>query len=160
VPDAPTPLTVRPIRPADAPLLEAGLARLSPQSVYQRFLSPKPRLSRRELRYLTEVDGVMHHALVALDADGDLVAVGRWVRDADRPEEAEIAIVVADCLQRRGVGRGLGLALADAACAHGVRRFTATILPGNRAAERLLAVVQERLEARPCSDPSPVLAAA
>jgi RimJ/RimL family protein N-acetyltransferase len=144
-------LLIRPIRPADAELLDAGLRQLSPQTVYRRFLAPKPSFSRRELRYLTEVDGVQHVALVALDANDPtrLIAVGRWVR-LDDPEVAEIAVVVGDPWQRMGVGRRLGLELADAACRLGVRRFTATMLADNAPAHRLLRLAQERLDARPC----------
>jgi GNAT superfamily N-acetyltransferase len=53
-------------------------------------------------------------ALLARSPDV-VVGVGRWVRDADAPGEAEIAIVIADDLQDRGVGTALGRELADAA---------------------------------------------
>jgi GNAT superfamily N-acetyltransferase len=141
-------LLLRPIAPDDKELLVAGLGRLSDRSVYQRFLSPKPRLSSSELRYLTEVDMLDHYALVAVLAKRPdlLVAVGRWVRDDERPWEAEVAIVVADDLQGRGVGRTLGTALADAAIERGVRRFTATMLPENRAAHRLFAGLAHHME--------------
>src|SRR3954454_13196419 len=49
---------IRPVTADDAPLLEAGFARLSVRSRYQRFLSPKNSLSPAELRFLTDVD---HH---------------------------------------------------------------------------------------------------
>lgn len=130
-------LRLRDISPDDKAGLVAGLAALSPSSVYARFLMPKPRLTTAELRYLTEVDGDAHAALVAVDARGALVAVGRYVRWADDPEAAEIAVVVADDLQGRGVGTWLGLALADRARAAGITRFTATMLPDNVAALRL-----------------------
>jgi protein lysine acetyltransferase len=141
-------LLLRPIRPDDKEMLVAGLGRLSDRSVYQRFLAPKPRLTTSELRYLTEVDMLDHYALVAVLAKHPevLVAVGRWVRDEERPWEAEVAIVVADDLQGRGVGRALGSALADAAIERGVRRFTATMLPGNRAAHRLFAAISQRMD--------------
>src|SRR3954469_12422372 len=92
-----TELLVRPISPADKALLAAGLTRLSETSIQRRFLGPKPRLTSSELRYLTEVDGHDHFAIVAVDAAGDIVAVARWVRDHDDPLSAEAAIVVADC---------------------------------------------------------------
>src|ERR1700712_1990894 len=89
-------LLVRRIAPADKDALVAGLGRLSERSVYQRFLSPKPRLTASELRYLTEVDFTDHYALVAVLARSPaiVVGVGRWVRSADVPSDAEIAIVV------------------------------------------------------------------
>src|SRR4051812_50162136 len=57
---------IRPIAPDDKALLQDGLQRLSPESVRRRFLGPKARLSAAELRYLTEVDGRDHIALVAV----------------------------------------------------------------------------------------------
>jgi RimJ/RimL family protein N-acetyltransferase len=124
---------------------------LSQRSAYQRFLSPKHTLAAAELRYLTEVDFRDHVAFVAvLAAEPDvLVGVGRWVRLVSDPEVAEIAFVVADDLQHRGLGTALGEALADAARERGVKRFVATMLPDNLAAHRLFArLAQERSTAR------------
>jgi RimJ/RimL family protein N-acetyltransferase len=141
-------LLIRPIRPDDKDALVAGLGRLSERSVYQRFLSPKPRLTASELTYLTEVDFTDHYALVAVLARRPdvMVGVGRWVRDADAPQTAEVAIVVADDLQGRGVGTTLGRWLARTAVQRDVTRFTATMLPSNRAAHRLFATISEQLE--------------
>jgi GNAT superfamily N-acetyltransferase len=141
-------ILIRPISPDDKAALVAGLGRLSERSVYQRFLSPKPRLSSSELHYLTEVDFVDHYALVAVLARCPevVVGVGRWVRDGSAPADAEIAVVVADELQRRGVGTRLGLKLAQAARDRGVERFTASMLPTNRAAHRLFAKISTQLE--------------
>lgn len=126
----------------------AGLGHLSERSVYQRFLSPKPRLTSSELAYLTEVDFRDHYALVAVlaRAPSVIVGVGRWVRDRETPTDAEIAIVIADDLQGRGVGTTLGTALAEAAIARGVQRFTASMLPENVAAHRLFAKISSRME--------------
>jgi len=143
----PEPL-LRRITPEDKDALVAGLGRLSDRSVYQRFLSPKPRLSSSELAYLTEVDFVDHYALVAVLAQSPdvVVGVGRWVRSADVPTDAEIAIVIADDLQGRGVGTELGRALADAARERGIERFTASMLPTNVAAHRLFAKIATQLQ--------------
>jgi RimJ/RimL family protein N-acetyltransferase len=141
-------LLLRPIAPEDKDALVAGLGRLSERSVYQRFLSPKPRLTSSELRYLTEVDFVDHYALVAVLArsPGVVVGVGRWVRDAHTPGDAEIAVVIADDLQGRGVGTTLGRALTQAARERGIERFTASMLPSNRAAHRLFAKIATELQ--------------
>jgi RimJ/RimL family protein N-acetyltransferase len=141
-------IALRRIAPADKNALVAGLGRLSERSVYQRFLSPKPRLTAHELRYLTEVDFQDHYALVAVLAGAPdvVVGVGRWVRDRSAPTDAEIAIVIADDLQGRGVGTALGGALADAAVARGVERFTASMLPSNTAAHKLFTKISSRLE--------------
>jgi len=135
-----TALRIRPIRPDDKDALVRGLARLSPESVHRRFLAPKRAFSVGELRTLTEVDGVDHVALVAVlphDPD-ELVAVGRFVRDAGRPDTAEVAVVVGDPLQHRGIGRLLMEQLARRAREVGIERFTATMLGTNLPALRLL----------------------
>jgi GNAT superfamily N-acetyltransferase len=139
---------IRPIRPGDKALLAAGMEHLSARSAYQRFLVPKSELTAAELRYLTEVDFVDHVAFVAVrPAEPDvLVGVGRWIRSTDDPAVAEIAFVVADDLQRRGLGTALAEALAEAARERGVRRFVATMLPDNMAAHRLFALVAQERE--------------
>ena len=144
------PVVFRPIRPDDKERLRVGLARLSLRSQHQRFLAPKPRLSARELRYLTEVDGRDHVALVAVLAEDPerLVGVARFIRLPEDPATAEAAIVVADELQGRGLGRELGRRLADEARARGVRRFTATLLGDNMASHRLFEAVCERVSTR------------
>jgi RimJ/RimL family protein N-acetyltransferase len=145
-----TRVAIRPIRPDDKLELAAGLRRLSDESVQRRFLAPKTRFSQSELRYLTEVDGHDHVALVAerLDGSGDERAAGvaRFVRLPEDPETAEMAIVVTDALQGRGLGSLLADALAEAALAHGVRRFSATVLSENYAVQRLLSRISRKLE--------------
>lgn len=147
---------VRYIRPDDKPRLAEALTHLSPQSIYRRFLSPKPRFTSSELRYLTEVDGHDHLALVALPADdpGCIVAVARYVRHEGDPHAAEAAVVVGDSFQGRGLGKLLALRLADEAAAHGIRRLTATILAENVPARRLMAAISERLERGPLAGPA------
>jgi RimJ/RimL family protein N-acetyltransferase len=141
---------IRPITADDKALLVRGMASLSPQSARLRFLAPKHRLSLAELRYLTEVDQVDHYALVAVLADDPttLAGVGRWVRDRDHPDAAEVAVLVGDCYQRQGLGTALGNALADGARALGIARFNAVMLPENTAARRLFAHISGRLSTR------------
>ena len=142
-----TQVLLRPIRPDDKLGLDAAFARLSPESRRLRFLGPKPRLTTAELRYLTAVDGRDHVALVAVPthAPAFIMGVGRYVRDAERPDTAEVAVVVGDPIQGQGLGRHIGLALADVARENGIRRFTATMLSDNRASHALFARISERL---------------
>jgi RimJ/RimL family protein N-acetyltransferase len=145
-----TPVLVRPIRPEDKPLLVRGLSELSELSVHRRFLSAKPRFTSAELRYLTEVDGTDHVAVVA-QRPGEchrLLGVARWVRLQDDPETAEIAIVVADDWQGRGVGSLLAVAVAEEARHRGIRRFSATMLSDNVPARRLMAKLAGHLDRR------------
>ena len=141
-------VAVRPIEPGDKGLLVDGLRLLSPESQYRRFLSPKPRFSSSELRYLTEVDGIDHVALIAVEADdpSHIVGVARFIRDRERPDTAEFAIVVGDHYQGHGAGRALARLLVHEAQARGIRRFTATTLGDNAPVQRLIASIAEHLE--------------
>jgi GNAT superfamily N-acetyltransferase len=139
-----TEITIRDIRADDKDLLAAGYARLSERSRLRRFLGPKPRLTASDLRYLTEVDGLNHYAIVAMRGR-DIVGVARWVRLVDDPEEAEAAIVVGDSLQGNGLGKILARRLADAARERGVRRMRASIMSDNPPALALMRVIASRL---------------
>ena len=137
-------------RPDDKENLESALGRLSPESRHKRFLAPKPRFNSAELRYLTEIDGVDHAAILAvLAGDPDaIVGVARDDRLRDLPDTAEVAIVVGDRFQGQGLGRELGRRLADEARERGIDRFTATLLGDNVAAHRLFHSISDRLEGR------------
>lgn len=94
--------TLRDIRPDDKPALERFHARLSEETKYRRYHAHKGDLTRGDLRFLTEVDGHEHVALVA-EHDGELAGVVRGV-GGGREGEAEVAVVVRDDLQGTGVG--------------------------------------------------------
>ena len=145
-----TRLAIRPIRAADKAELTAGLGRLSPTTVHKRFMSPKTRFSSSELRYLTEVDGHRHAALVAEEADPPhrIVAVARYAELPDEPGTADVAIVVGDRLQGQGLGSVLAAHLAEEAARNEIRGFSATMLSDNRAAHRLMAQLAGHLERR------------
>jgi RimJ/RimL family protein N-acetyltransferase len=142
-----TQLVVRPIERGDGALLTAGVDGFSAETMRRRFLAPKHGLSRSELRYLTDVDFIDHHAVVAVHRDDPqrLAGVARWVREKDDPEAAEMAIVIADELQGKGLGTQLGFVLVDAALRHGVKRFTATMLAENVAARKMFARISREL---------------
>jgi hypothetical protein len=74
------------------------------------FSVPKARFSDAELCYLTEVDGRDHVAIVAVleDEPSQLAAVGRFVRNPQRRDEAEVAVIVGDPLQGMGLRRTSG----------------------------------------------------
>jgi GNAT superfamily N-acetyltransferase len=143
-----TEVFVRPIAADDKALLAWGHDHLSAASVHARYLVAKPHLSAAELRYLTEIDGIDHFALVAVMADdhSQLAGVARFIRLTDEREIAEVAIVVGDDLQRRGLGKQLGLMLADAARERGIMRFSAIMLSENTAAHRIFQAISQRLE--------------
>lgn len=140
-------ILVRPISTADGPLLLDGFARLSSESRHLRFLGGKGALTATDVRYLTDVDHSDHEAVVALDLAGRGVGVARFVRDPKHRHAAEVAIVVVDEWQRRGVGTQLLSRLARRADEEGISCFTGTMAQGNtsvsalvRAAGALMAV--------------------
>ncbi len=134
---------LRLVRPEDKPLIEEGFAQLSKESRYMRFFAAKDHLTADELRYLTEIDGENHFALGAVAVDADRgeqgLGVARFVRLADEPDVAELAVTVIDAAQRKGLGRILCERLIAAAHERGVRRFRAEILASNAA---MLALVR------------------
>jgi acyl-CoA synthetase (NDP forming)/GNAT superfamily N-acetyltransferase len=128
---------VRPITVEDADRLRAFHSSLSPETVYFRFFAPYPVLSQRDVERFTTVDYVDRVALIALVGD-DIVGVVRY--DRIGPDDAEIAFVVRDDHQGRGLGSVLLEHIASAGRERGVRRFTAEVLPNNR---KMLAVFEE-----------------
>jgi GNAT superfamily N-acetyltransferase len=132
---------IRRLTRADAPVLAEAFGRLSRESRDLRFLGGKPRLSRRELEYLTEVDGHDHEALGAVDAASGIgVGVARFVRLSPGSDVAEVAVTVVDDWQRRGLGTVLLEELTERAQAEGIRRYTALVSHDN---EAVMAILQD-----------------
>ncbi|WP_426573058.1 GNAT family N-acetyltransferase [Aquihabitans sp. McL0605] len=123
-------MAVRPIRPDDAERIVAFHERQSPESIYFRFFSPRPRLSERDLDRFTRVDYVDRMAFVGLIGD-DLVGVARYDRHRAR-SDAEVAFFIDDAHHGRGMATVLLEYLAAAAREAGISGFTASVLPQNR----------------------------
>jgi acetyltransferase len=143
-----TQLYVRHVKPGDRDLIAKAWSLLSEESQRKRFLAPKPRLTGSDLRYLTEIDGHDHVALIALrlNEPGRLVGVARYVRLREDPETAEVAVTIADPMQGQGIGTKLGILLADEARGRGIKRFSASVLTDNAPALRLMSTLSDRLE--------------
>lgn len=118
-----------PIQPSDEDRLHEFHHRLSPETIRRRFLYVHPELSPAELRRFTHVDHVDREAIVAV-ADGEIVAVARFDR-SDSGLDAEVAFVVADSWQGRGLGTALLSRLAARARDVGITRLIAATLPDN-----------------------------
>ncbi len=128
-----TRLRLRPIRPDDAPRLVEHYARLSAHSAYQRFFTVMKRLPPDWARFLAEVDYRRRLALVAERGPREapeLIAVARY-EPTDRADTAEVAFVVMDGWQGKGIGTALLGDLLAAAEARGIRRFCAWVLADN-----------------------------
>ena len=132
------PVTIRPIDPGDKDRLATFFSRLSDESRRRRFLGPKPKLSSRELQFLTDVDQCRHVALVAVDADEAIVGVGRYATWHESPDRAEMAFVVLDAWQGRGLGTRLGEHLVARARVSGIAALTGSTLASNTPAKALL----------------------
>jgi GNAT superfamily N-acetyltransferase len=128
-------LVVRAIRPSDEPALRTWFAALSPEARYQRFHAHISELTDDQWRYLTRVNGIDHIGFVASLA-GAPVAVARMIV---MPGDAEIAFLVSDAQQRRGIGSILRDLLVGIARQRGMYRMHAHVLPENLAIRRLLA---------------------
>jgi RimJ/RimL family protein N-acetyltransferase len=107
--------------------------------MYERFMTPLPRLSSSELAYMLGVDHQDHEALLAIDEDGgEAVAVGRLVRLEVSPSAAEAAVLVIDDWRGLGLGKAAFWLLAERARQLGIERFEASMLSDNRAMKAVL----------------------
>ncbi len=125
---------LRPVVPADKERLARGLERLSTESRYLRFGAHVEHLTDKQLRYFTELDYDDHVAWGAIDPehpDQPGMGVARWIRLHEDPEVAEVAVVVADDYQGRGLGTILLAALMHTARARGIRVFRNYVLAQN-----------------------------
>jgi acyl-CoA synthetase (NDP forming)/GNAT superfamily N-acetyltransferase len=119
---------IRPVRADDKELLVEFYARVSDESKYYRFFSPMPVLSEKDVHRFTEVDYVDRVAFV-LTLRGRMIAIGRY--DVVKPGEAEVAFLVEDAYQGRGIAQLLLEHLAQAARERGIHQFVAEVLPDN-----------------------------
>lgn len=126
---------VRPIHPSDADALVRFHEGLSATTVRRRYFTPHAHLTEREVRRFTTVDHRDRVAMVGWRGD-DIVGIGRYDRTPGG-DDAEVAFVVDDALQGRGLGTLLLRHLAGAAVEHGIRRFTADTLFENHAMLRV-----------------------
>jgi acetyltransferase len=135
-------ISLRPIKPEDAPLLLEMFDSMSLRSRYYRFFSPKKTLSREMLVRLTQVDYDRHIALVALSEEEGrerLLGVVRLITEPDR-NRAEFSIAVADPWQGKGIGRKLLKRALDVAVDYGVKKVEGDVLAEN---EQMLGLGRE-----------------
>ena len=125
---------LRPIRREDAPRLQEGFRRLSQLARRRRFLDQVDSLSQEQLAAFTSTDDVNHVAWGALNLEKPEepgIGVARYVRLADDPKAADVAIVIADEYQGRGTGFVLQACLHLSAHRAGIRSFYYDVLSDN-----------------------------
>ncbi|MFD7568603.1 GNAT family N-acetyltransferase [Streptomyces tendae] len=128
---------VRPITVDDAERLVSFYEQVSDESKYYRFFAPYPRLSAKDVHRFTHHDFVDRVGLAAT-IGGEFIATVRYDRigaggtPATAPaDEAEVAFLVQDAHQGRGVASALLEHIAAVARERGIRRFAAEVLPAN-----------------------------
>ncbi|MGW6605559.1 bifunctional acetate--CoA ligase family protein/GNAT family N-acetyltransferase [Streptomyces sp. NPDC055036] len=128
---------IRPITTADAERLVSFYEQVSDESKYYRFFAPYPRLSDRDVHRFTHHDYVDRVGL-AVTVGGEFIATVRYDRIDERglpatapADEAEVAFLVQDAHQGRGVASALLEHIAAVARERGIRRFAAEVLPAN-----------------------------
>ena len=126
---------LRLLQPGDAELLTRFFWRLSTETVYRRFFSPITLPNESLLKRLVDVDHCDREALIALDDQG-IVGVARY--GTGPGESHDIAVVVADDWQGRGLGALLIKRLAHIARLRGISSFHATMLGDNVRAQSLV----------------------
>ncbi|MBR0827586.1 GNAT family N-acetyltransferase [Bradyrhizobium manausense] len=127
-----TPVDIRSLRPADEGDMLAALERTSSQSLQRRFFAMKRHFSDKERAYFMNVDFKSHVALVVVAEDAGrqiIVGGGRYV--VVEPGQAEMAFVVIDAWQGRGIGSLLMRHLIEIARGAGLHELTAEVLPEN-----------------------------
>lgn len=139
-----TAIEFRPILPADAERLERMFHRLSPLTLYRRFFTPITRPNKGMLDRLVHVDYTDRLAIVALVGD-EIIAVARYDR-LPVPDEAEVAVIVEDSWQKRGIATRLLWRLTAAARDRGIGWFIAGVQGENRPMMGLLRVLSDVLE--------------
>jgi RimJ/RimL family protein N-acetyltransferase len=147
-----TPIEIRALRPEDEAGMLAAIDQASAQSLQRRFFVPKRHFSDKERAFFMEIDFKSHVALVACAEDAGrtiIVGGGRYIVSA--PGQAEMAFVVIDAWQGRGIGATLARHLVALAREAGLTELTAEMLSENAAMRRVF----DKLGFRPAARQDP-----
>jgi acetyltransferase len=134
-----TDITIRPIRPEDAELVQAFVRGLSEESKYFRFMNSMQELTETMLVRFTQIDYSREMALIAVTVEQGATAeqnkeielgVARYTINPDG-DSCEFALVVADHIQGKGLGQKLMVALMEAARTKGLKTIDGEVLSNN-----------------------------
>lgn len=123
---------LRPLKHSDGPLLKQFFYTLSPESVYNRFLSPIHDVTDEQVHNFVDIDydKTMAIAAVAVNEYGEeILGVARYVRQDG--QKADVAVVVSDAIQGRGIGTLLLRRITEIARDNGVSTFISIVDPQN-----------------------------
>jgi RimJ/RimL family protein N-acetyltransferase len=141
-------ITIRSLRPEDADDFTTAARRMSAQSLYRRFFAPRREFSESEVSFFVNVNFIKHVALIAVDEGGEhgtIAGGGRYV--VGEPGRAELAFMVVDQYQARGVGAAILRHLVAIARESHLRELTADVLSDNLSMLKIL----ERAGFRPAA---------
>ena len=127
------PLLIRPIQPEDADRERAFVSRLSPETLYFRFMMPVKELSKAMIERFTQIDYGRELALVGIDESVEGAAIRGVARitPTTHPDRCEFAIVVEEAMQGSGLARQLMQRLFAAARSRGYREMEGVVLREN-----------------------------
>jgi acyl-CoA hydrolase/GNAT superfamily N-acetyltransferase len=128
-----TEIDFRPIHPTDEPRMRDLLYNLSQETIYYRFMSHQARFGQRQIQNFVYVDHRKDVAIIGTlpEVYGDeIIVVGRYYLD-EHTNRAEVAFVVRDEWQNRGLGTFVFRHLVNIAKANGITGFTAEVLRNN-----------------------------
>ncbi|MBL7115549.1 MAG: GNAT family N-acetyltransferase [Kiritimatiellae bacterium] len=149
-----TQINFRPIHPTDEPAMRDLFYTLSQQTLYYRFMKQVKAVPRKELQDFVYIDHRSDVAIVGTvpEAHGEeIVVIGRYYLDKST-NMAEVAFVVADTWQNKGIGSFLLRHLGTIARRNGIRGFTAEVLRDNRAMQRVFQKSPFTLSSKPSED--------
>jgi RimJ/RimL family protein N-acetyltransferase len=132
-------IEIRALRPSDRDDFLAAVDRTGAESLYRRFFSPRRSFSEREVAAFLNVDFVDHVALIAVLEEGgraEIAGGGRYA--VIRPGIAEVAFMIVDRHQGKGIGGMLMRHLVAIARGGGLRELVAEVLAGNAAMLKVL----------------------
>ncbi len=124
----------RPVKISDEPLLKDFFYSLSDKSLYRRFVSTRQDMPHDRLQELVVIDYTKEMVILAMLETGEketLAGIGQYSINQDG-YTAEVAFVVRDEYQNRGIGTELLNYLTQLAKRHGLHGFTAEVLAENR----------------------------
>lgn len=149
-----TQLNFRPMHPTDEPKLTELFHALSKETMYYRFMSQMKFVQKKVIQNFVFINHRTDVAIVATvpEAHGeDVIAIGRYYLD-ETSNMAEIAFVVRDEWQNRGIGSALFRHLTLIARRNGIGGFTAEVLKSNRAMIRVINKSNLDVTSKPASD--------
>jgi len=124
---------LRPLKHSDGPLLKQFFYTLSPESIYNRFLSPIHDVTDDQVHSFVDIDYNQTMAIAAVmvgEHGEELLGVARYVKQDD--QKADVAVVVSDAMQGHGIGTLLLDRLIVVAKHNGVLAFSSVVDPQNR----------------------------